>query len=199
MRFIFSWVLVAVSGLWVVPAVAGPFEDALVAAQRGDFATTASLLRPLVDAGDPAAQYNLGILYENGEGVQSETNRVQQPHLPDHGRHRTHKWQHAQHKGPHIELEQQTGQNQGDREESDDLGRGVGHVIDHFRETDDVNAGVLILELVANLLQPIADRRIVDRLPGNGIEVQQLADHHRRALIVRDETAYDIRLGDIGA
>jgi TPR repeat protein len=69
MRFIFSWVLVAVSGLWVVPAVAGPFEDALVAAQRGDFATTASLLRPLVDAGDPAAQYNLGILYENGEGV----------------------------------------------------------------------------------------------------------------------------------
>ena len=72
MRIKFAWILVAVSGLGVAPAAAGPFEDALVAAQAGDFAMAVSLLRPLVDAGDPASQYNLGIMYENGGGVEQD-------------------------------------------------------------------------------------------------------------------------------
>jgi TPR repeat protein len=72
MRSILTWFLAAGLGLWAAPSVAGPFEDALVAAQAGEFATAVSLLRPLAEAGEPAAQYNLGILYENGGGVEQD-------------------------------------------------------------------------------------------------------------------------------
>ena len=68
MRLNLAWVVVAVSGLWLPVAVAGPFEDALAAAEAGDFVTAVALLSPLADAGDRNSQYNLGVLYENGGG-----------------------------------------------------------------------------------------------------------------------------------
>ena len=39
---------------------AGPLEDALDAAQRGDYATAIRLWRPLADKGEADAQYILG-------------------------------------------------------------------------------------------------------------------------------------------
>src|SRR5215471_9458253 len=54
---------------FVAPVAAGPGEDAMAAAARGDYATAVRLLRPLADQGDAQAQYNLGVLYDNGQGV----------------------------------------------------------------------------------------------------------------------------------
>ena len=50
-------------------AYAGPYQDALAAYGRGDYATALSLLRPLADQGDAAAQFNLGVSYDDGQGV----------------------------------------------------------------------------------------------------------------------------------
>jgi uncharacterized protein len=52
------------------PAAAGPFEDGLSAAQSGDYVTALRLLRPLAEKGYADAQYNLGVTYEQGLGVQ---------------------------------------------------------------------------------------------------------------------------------
>ena len=51
------------------PAVAGPFEDALAAYDKGDYATALRLWRPFANQGYAAAQNNLGFMYEKGEGV----------------------------------------------------------------------------------------------------------------------------------
>ena len=45
------------------------YDDGLAAAQRGDFATAFQEWPPLAEQGDAAAQYNLDILYDHGEGV----------------------------------------------------------------------------------------------------------------------------------
>jgi TPR repeat protein len=50
-------------------AVAGPFEDGLAAAQKGDYSTALRLWRSLAGRGDADAQYNLGVMYNNGDGV----------------------------------------------------------------------------------------------------------------------------------
>lgn len=63
----------AVLALAMAPggAVAG-FEDGAAAYQAGDYARAVAEWRPLAEAGDPAAQYNLGILYRQGEGVTAD-------------------------------------------------------------------------------------------------------------------------------
>ncbi len=50
------------------PAVAGPLEDGLAAVKRQDYATALRLWRPLADQGNASAQYNLGVMYRDGEG-----------------------------------------------------------------------------------------------------------------------------------
>lgn len=42
---------------------------ALQALHQGDYRAAASRLQPLADAGNPEAQYELGVLYGNGDGV----------------------------------------------------------------------------------------------------------------------------------
>jgi TPR repeat protein len=64
----------AVTGLMLTvcfagPLAAGPFEDAVAARDKIDFATALSLLRPLAEQGSANAQFNLGFMYENGQGV----------------------------------------------------------------------------------------------------------------------------------
>src|SRR5499427_2460187 len=48
---------------------AGPLEDALDAVERHDYATAIGLWRPLADQGEVDAQYNLGVMYDKGQGV----------------------------------------------------------------------------------------------------------------------------------
>jgi uncharacterized protein len=52
-----------------VPAVAGPFEDGADAYRAGDYATALRLWRPLADAGNANAQFRLGYMYHDGQGV----------------------------------------------------------------------------------------------------------------------------------
>src|SRR3990172_9937102 len=50
-------------------AVAEPFEDATIAYYIGDYETAYRLIKPLAEQGLPEAQLNLGLLYDNGQGV----------------------------------------------------------------------------------------------------------------------------------
>ena len=51
------------------PMIAGQFEDATAAHNRGDYATALHLIRPLADQGNAEAQNNLGFMYDIGQGV----------------------------------------------------------------------------------------------------------------------------------
>jgi uncharacterized protein len=57
--------------LWAVAeaALAGPLEDAVAAVNRRDYATALRLLRPLAEQGDDVAQFDLGVMYNEGWGV----------------------------------------------------------------------------------------------------------------------------------
>ena len=50
-------------------AAAEPFQEAVTAYQRGDYATALRLWRLLAEQGDASAQYNLGVMYITGQGV----------------------------------------------------------------------------------------------------------------------------------
>lgn len=47
----------------------GSLDDVRAAAARGDHETALRLIRPLADQGLSSAQYNLGVMYEHGEGL----------------------------------------------------------------------------------------------------------------------------------
>jgi TPR repeat protein len=51
------------------PALADHYEDATAAYNRGDYATAVRLLLPLASGGNRTAQYNLGLMYDLGQGV----------------------------------------------------------------------------------------------------------------------------------
>ena len=53
----------------VATANAGPFDDADAAHDRGDYAQELKILRPLAERGNPIAQFNLGSMYGEGQGV----------------------------------------------------------------------------------------------------------------------------------
>jgi TPR repeat protein len=57
---------------FAAPVAAGPFEDAVEAHSRGDYQKALRLIRPLANDGDAAAQYNLGLMYMTGQGVQQD-------------------------------------------------------------------------------------------------------------------------------
>ena len=65
-RFFFAVLLIVACA---TIAAAGPGEDADSAYQRGDYALAAQLYRPLAEQGNPWAQYDLGLMYSNGQGV----------------------------------------------------------------------------------------------------------------------------------
>src|SRR6476661_3471443 len=60
----------------IAPAAAGPLDDADAAIKRRDYATAVRLIRPLAEQGDANAQYNLGVLYDNGLGVPQDRVRA---------------------------------------------------------------------------------------------------------------------------
>jgi TPR repeat protein len=57
-------------------ALAADFRTGLDAYNRGDYAAAAHEWQPLADSGDPHAQYNLGLLYARGLGVDQNYERA---------------------------------------------------------------------------------------------------------------------------
>jgi len=52
------------------------FKEGLAAARRGDYVSAARLWQALADRGDARAQYNLGFLHANGQGVGKDLGRA---------------------------------------------------------------------------------------------------------------------------
>ena len=55
--------------LFATPVVAGDYEDALAAAKAGDYHKAFRLWQPFAKQGYASAQYNLGWMLADGEGV----------------------------------------------------------------------------------------------------------------------------------
>ena len=55
--------------LGFAPPVWADFQAGFVAYDRGDYATAVREFRPLAEQGDATAQFYLGFMYDNGEGV----------------------------------------------------------------------------------------------------------------------------------
>ena len=57
-------------GLLLVPALGwADFEAGVDAIVRGDYDTALAEFRPVAEQGDAKAQFHLGLMYANGEGV----------------------------------------------------------------------------------------------------------------------------------
>jgi TPR repeat protein len=61
--------VVVCTGAAVVSAFAGPVEEGMEAYQEKDYLKAIEVWRPAAAAGDPAAQYRLGVMYAEGKGV----------------------------------------------------------------------------------------------------------------------------------
>ncbi|MCZ6508995.1 MAG: sel1 repeat family protein, partial [Alphaproteobacteria bacterium] len=66
MRILFAVLLVAVLA---TQASAQDFRTGLDAYDRGDFAAALKEWRPLAEQGDARAQFNLGVILFNGQGL----------------------------------------------------------------------------------------------------------------------------------
>ncbi len=54
------------------PLVHAGFDEGVTAYNKGDYATAFIEFKPLADQGDARAQYNLGVMYANGQGVSKD-------------------------------------------------------------------------------------------------------------------------------
>jgi TPR repeat protein len=57
-------------------AIASPIEEAEAAYARGEFAAAAQMFMPLAERGDQNAQFDLGVLYVNGQGVPKDDDQA---------------------------------------------------------------------------------------------------------------------------
>ena len=62
-------ILIALLIMLAAPISAQDFQKGLEAAKSGDFETAFKEWTPLAERGESDAQYNLGLMYENGWGV----------------------------------------------------------------------------------------------------------------------------------
>lgn len=53
-------------------ALAASVDEGVAAVEQGDYAKAVAIFRPLAEAGDAEAQYNLAILYRSGHGVEKD-------------------------------------------------------------------------------------------------------------------------------
>jgi len=51
------------------PAATADFQKGLDTFDKGDYATALQEWKPLAEQGDAIAQYNLGLMYYNGDGI----------------------------------------------------------------------------------------------------------------------------------
>jgi TPR repeat protein len=69
----------SIAAIWLLSnagAQAGPWEDGMVAYNRGDYVPAIRLFRPLAEAGNPKAQTQIGTMYRRGEGMASSPARA---------------------------------------------------------------------------------------------------------------------------
>lgn len=72
-----SAALILIISLYMAgPTIAGSFEEALKACDRGDHKTEYLLIKPLADQGDASAQYHLGVMYDDGHGLPQDYNKA---------------------------------------------------------------------------------------------------------------------------
>jgi uncharacterized protein len=57
-------------------SAADPLKDATAAYRSHDYATALQLFRPLAEQGNAIAQFNLGLMYVNGEGVRQNYSKA---------------------------------------------------------------------------------------------------------------------------
>ena len=69
---ILSPVLIVLLSLLISPANAQSYVKAFNAYLRGDYALAEREFRPLAERGNVLAQYKLGLMYNNGEGVKQD-------------------------------------------------------------------------------------------------------------------------------
>jgi TPR repeat protein len=68
--------LPVISILLFCAPVFADYAKGLDAAQKGDFVNALKEWKPLAEQGDASAQYNLGVMYDNGEGVIQDYTRA---------------------------------------------------------------------------------------------------------------------------
>lgn len=73
---VFLAACLAVNLAFTTPAAADDLQDAQHAVRAGDFPKAATIYRTLAEAGDAKAQYNLGLMYNRGEGVPQDTQQA---------------------------------------------------------------------------------------------------------------------------
>ena len=61
--------IVLMLALFAVPVFADDFQEGMDAANRGDFERAFEIWEPLAKRGSAPAQFNLGLMYDKGEGV----------------------------------------------------------------------------------------------------------------------------------
>ncbi len=69
MRVVLPVLLTLLTALQPGVACSEPLQEAAAAYVRKDYATALKVWRPLAALGNPAAQFNLGLMYDNGQGV----------------------------------------------------------------------------------------------------------------------------------
>jgi TPR repeat protein len=73
------WMMrVALSLLVSFPSWSADFGKGLAAAERGDYVTALREWRPLAEQGHAKAQFNLGVMYGDGEGIQQDYGQAAQ-------------------------------------------------------------------------------------------------------------------------
>jgi TPR repeat protein len=70
LRHVLAAAILALS--MVTSVLAGPFDEAIAAYNRQDYASALQLLRPLAENGNVRAQFLLGFMYEGGMGVSAD-------------------------------------------------------------------------------------------------------------------------------
>jgi TPR repeat protein len=71
MKIVRVLLFVAVLIGFAAPVHAG-FDDGVTAYNKGDYATAYEEFKPLAEQGDAKSQYNLGVMYSNGQGVSKD-------------------------------------------------------------------------------------------------------------------------------
>ena len=76
LRLAASAALLPMTAKGAAPVAAQGFEEAVVAYERGDYALAFRLYTTLADQGNAVAQFNLGLMYDYGNGVPEDNTKA---------------------------------------------------------------------------------------------------------------------------